>query len=51
MTKKETTNEGAAAGSADVDLYANTGRGLSVVFTPVQASELRTNEKNEVFQF
>ena len=27
------------------------GRGLNVVFTPVQAPKLRTTEKNEVFQF
>ena len=51
MSKKESKDEGAAAGSAAVDRYAPTGRGVNVVCMPAQAPKLRTTEENEVFQF
>ena len=49
MSKKESKIDREADGSATVDFYANAGRGLNVVFTPVKAPKLCSTEKNEMF--
>ena len=51
-TKPEEKKGAAAGAGASVDFpYVTNGRGLGVVFTPIQAPTLRTTEKNEVFNF
>ena len=52
-TTKDEKKAAAAADEGGVmdDAYAHRGRGLGVIFSPIQAPTLRSTEKNDVFQF
>ena len=50
-TTKDEKKAAAAADAGGVMDYAPRGRGLGVIFSPIQAPTLRSTEKNDVFQF
>ena len=50
-TTKDEKKAAAAADTGGVMDDAPRGRGLGVIFSPIQAPTLRSTEKNDVFQF
>ena len=49
--KQETKNVTAGVEDSTDDQYMPRGRGMGVIFTPVQAPTLKSTEKNAVFNF